>query len=403
MGKNYTLIALLAVLFFMAGASALGVTPGRTPMDFQPGVEKTISFTIINSQHEDINLQIDSQGELKDSVDFGGGRKSMNVSLKANDAQKEISYKIKLPDKLEPGEHTADIVIQKIPGQSEANGNYVEASVAVITQISVMVVYPGKYVEAELNVVPSGDGIAFVIPITSKGNFDIVSAKAVIDIYTGLNEKVASVTAGDIGIKSQEKKEIVAQWKPNVLPGPYRAVATLIYDEQTMKLEKEFNVGNSELELQNVEVNGFSLGQIAKFEMLVENKWSEPIQGAYAQTNIFDDNGKLMVDFKSPAYDIPAMTKNLMISYWDTAGVREGTYNASIYLKYGDKSSERNVQMEVKQNEINVIGLGYVISQSGGSGGGLTTILIVIIAVLVILNAVWFLMLRKYLARKSKG
>jgi len=31
--------------------------------------------------------------------------------------------------------------------------------------------------------------------------------------------------------------------------------------------------------------------------MLVENKWSEPIKGAYAQTNIFDKSGKLMVDF----------------------------------------------------------------------------------------------------------
>jgi len=74
------------------------------------------------------------------------------------------------------------------------------------------------------------------------------------------------------------------------------------------------------------------------------------------------------------------MTKNLMISYWDTAGVKAGTYDASIYLRYGQKSSQRDVKMEVKENEINVIGLGYVISESsGGSGSGLTTILIIVI------------------------
>ena len=402
MGNYYKLLVFfVGILVLMSYAGALGVTPGRTPVDFQPGLERSISFSVMNSQNEKLNLVVYPEGELKEYVEFGGGKKSLVVDMEKDEAKRDLGYKVKLPDKMEPGVHTADIVILKLPEKGEY-GAYVGATVAVVSELSVLVSTPGKYVEAELNIASLGDEIGFVIPVSNKGEFNIVSAKAVIDIYSKLNEKVATLNSESIEVKSKERKEIVVKWKPNVETGPYRAVATLIYDEKTMKFEKEFNVGSSDVELQNVEVRDFRLGQVAKFEMLVENKWSEPVSGAYAQTNIFDKNGRLMADFKSPAYDIPPMTKSLMVSYWDTAGVKEGTYDASIYLRNGKRSSQRDVKMEVKEDEINVIGLGYVISEkkSGGEGSGLTTILIIVIGVLVLLNVLWFFMLRKYLAKK---
>jgi hypothetical protein len=173
-----------------------------------------------------------------------------------------------------------------------------------------------------------------------------------------------------------------------------------------LTIEKQFNVGQRLLELQGIEVNDFSLGEIAKFEILVENKWSDAIVGTFAQMLIYNTKGDVMADFKSATYDIPPLEKALMVAFWDTAGVGQGTYDSSVLLNYGEKTQQQDLKLEVKNNEINVIGVGYVISREDGGGifGGstLTIVLITVISVLVIINLLWFLFLRKRLSGKVK-
>ena len=76
-------------------------------------------------------------------------------------------------------------------------------------------------------------------------------------------------------------------------------------------------------------------------------------------------------------------------------GVKEGTYDSSVFLRYGEHSGQKDLQLKVSTNEINVIGLGYVISQdkksgSSGSSSALVTVLVIVIALLVLVNLAWF-------------
>ena len=169
-----------------------------------------------------------------------------------------------------------------------------------------------------------GSGVTFVFPVVSAGEFDLTSVKANVDIYNKLNEKVASFNTNEISVPSGQKKELVHYWKAAVPIGEYRAAASLIYDEGTLNFEEIFSVGSQELELQDIIVEDFSLGEIAKLEMLVENKWSEPISDAYIETKIMNDRGDLVSNIKSASYEVDALSKQVFISYWDTAGVREG-------------------------------------------------------------------------------
>jgi len=162
-----------------------------------------------------------------------------------------------------------------------------------------------------------------------------------------------------------------------------------------------FSSFDSALELQQVSVDDFQLGQIAKFEMLIESRESRELTNVYSQTNIFNEKNELMADFKSQTYDVPANSKKLLVSYWDTKGVREGSYDSKIFLKYEDKSIEKKLKFEVSSNEIRVIGLGYVISQkSGGDSSNLILILVGVIIVLVLLNVSWFFFFRKKMKSK---
>lgn len=393
----FILAILLALILFSANVLAIGITPGRTTVDFEPNLQKTVSFSVVNSEKINMDLVVYVQGELNGSISL----KETSFKMSSSEEGREMSYELVLPATLSPGLHSAEVVVLQLPSKTSSE-TYVGAAVAVATQLYVYVPYPGKYAEAQLNVVNAEQNqeMMFAIPIINRGNLGLERVRATIDIYTKLNEKVGTVNTNEISLQSGERGEVAGKWNVNVSVGTYRAVATLIYDEQTLQLEKQFDVGSQVLDLQTIEVNNFNLGQIAKFEMLVDNKWSEPISGAYAQTQIFDSSGAVMADFKSPSYDIPPLEKKLMISYWDTAGVKTGTYSSRVSLRYGEKSAEKDLQLKVSNDKIEVIGLGYVISsQSSGGNNNLVLILGIGLGVLVLINALWFIFLRKKLKK----
>lgn len=400
---NFVLAGLILIVLF-SSVSALGITPGRTTIDYSSGLEKIVDFSVINSDAKDINLVVLIQGELNQSVSVS----EVAFKISASETEKKLSYKIRMPQNLEPGLHTAEVVVIQLPEKSETSDAFMGAAMGVSTQIHVNVPYPGKYAEAALNIIgPDQDGIIhFAIPVISRGNLDLVKVKAVIDIYSALNEKVETLATSEVGILSGERKELAVKWNPTVLPGKYRAVATLIYDEQTKTLEKEFNVGQRTLSIESIEVNDFRLGEIAKFEILVENKWGEPIRNAFAEMFVYDNTGKVMAEIKSPNYDVNPLEKALMIAFWDTGGVRVGTYNSELFLRFGQESAQHELKLEVSERNINVVGVGYVISDSEEGGGNMeniVVILITVVVILILLNVIWFVALRKKIMPKLKG
>lgn len=395
-------IFIVGVFAFAQSASALGVTPGKTTLSFEPGKEKTVTFTVVNSEHKSSKISLAVRGDLGQYVALP----YESFDITAAEGSKDVSVKINLPSTVPPGQHTAEIVVLQIPKEVTGSGEtQVSAFLAVVTQIQVNIPYPGKFAEVELRIEQDKNGkIDFLMPVHSKGSFDLTSVKAVIDVYTSLNEKVATLsTKSDVGIPSGQSKELVIEWNPKVNPGPYRAVATILYDENTLTIEKTFTVGERKLNLQNVQVKDFTLGQIAKFELLVESKWSEKISGVYSQTKVLDAGGNILADFKSPTYDIEPLKKILMVSYWDTAGVKENTYDSVVLLHYANETEDQSLKLEVKKNSIKAIGIGYVISEDGsatnGGSSSLVTILIVVVVILVLLNLSWFFYFRKKLKK----
>lgn len=403
MSKGTFLFCFALIVFVItAHVSALGVTPGRTTLKYAPGVAQQVEFTVINSEKEDFQAVVLVQGELNETIALS------DVSFEMSTAESEypVSYTFTAPPSLKPGTRTAEIVVIKLPKKSGKGTTFVGAAVGVATQLHVLVPYPGKYADIDMHVAgPDSDGkVTFLIPVVSRGDLDLVDVRASVDIYTSLNEKVDSIGTDRIALASGQRNELVAVWNSaSFSPGAYRAVVTVLYDEQTSQIEKVFEIGSRTLELQQAEVNEFSLGDIAKFELLVESKWNQPISDAFAQMQIFNRNREVMADFKSANYDISPLSKTLMVAFWDTKGVSEGAYDASVFLKYGAHSVQKDLKLEVSANEISVVGLGYVISKGESSSGrgldSLTIILVTIIVVLVLINVLWFLVLRKKLRR----
>jgi len=401
--KLFKVSALLFLIFVfllsIISVSALGVTPGRKIIDFSPSGQKEASFRIINSEDKALNVKVSVKGDLSNS--FSINEQSFVIQPKE---ERDVSYTLTLPYELDPGTHMQEITIVEVP--DSAKDGSIGAVVGVITQVYVRVPYPGKYAQVEFNIESAEEQqeVSFFMPITNLGQEELTQVNAEIEIYNSQGDKIAVVSTEKSSIKIGERKEVVGNWRADVTPGVYRANALINYDGESINAEKNFSIGNKVLELVDVNVKSFTLGGIAKFEMGVENKWGEEIKNVYSQTNVFDKDKNLIADFKSPTYDIASLSNQTFFSYWDTEGVDKGTYDASVYLRYGEKFSKKNVQFRVDDYSIQAIGLGYVIyeGEAGGKIGSNTKMLVGIIIFLLVLNLLWFILFRKRVARGKK-
>ena len=174
----------------------------------------------------------------------------------------------------------------------------------------------------------------------------------------------------------------------------------MVYDNEITKVEKEFEIGEDFLEILEINIKDFQLGGIAKFDSLVENKWTSDLEDVYLNIIVYNEKGEVMADFKSPTYSVGARDKADMVAYWDTAGVHEGTYYGKIILKYGDRSAERNIQMKITDDSIEVIGLTGHVVVAGSSDFNLNKILVILVIFLIVVNIVWFVVVKRLLKKR---
>ena len=386
----------------MANVYAIGITPGRTIMDFEAGLEKEVQFKVLNDQGKDMKVLLYVEGEFSKNIQI----KEKVIEFKKDESEKVLSYKFKLPkEKIKPGEHITSIIAMEIPSNQSVNGTFIGATVAVATQLKIDVPYPGKYINGNLiiNEDKNKKSVNFYIQLKSYGTENVAKVEATIDVYDQSGTKITSLKTNSVALPSGKKKEIITSWDKNFKAGKYTAKVSLIYDGIVDNFEKEFSIGSEDIEFVGISVGDFRLGDIAKFNILVENKWSEELKNTYAQMLILDENQNSIDEFKSASIDILPLEISNLEAYWDTLRVKEGDYFVKLILHYLDKSLEKDFKIKVMTDKIEIKDFGSLSGRavSGATSGKTTAIVIILVILLVLINLAWFLYLRR--KKKLKG
>lgn len=396
MKTRFFVFAFLFALFFIQGAQALGITPGRTSIDFTPNLEKEVGFSIVNTENKDFDIAFSVEGDLASYISIS----NEVVSFSSGEESKDFVYDLKLPASLPPGIHKIKVVASELSEDLDESEIIIKATVSVVTQLYISVPYPGKFIEANFNIVPieNENVINFYIPFINRGEDEISSIDAVIDIYKE-NEKVMSLNTQKLSsIDTGVREELSAIWNPNVAPGRYLAKVKVSYDNKKLDIEKSFNIGDEDLGVLGISVNDFTLGDIAKLKILLQNRLSDPISNVVGNLKVYDENLKEIADLKSISYEIPSLSNKDMLIYWDTESLEEGVYGSELNINYDDKFISKNFKVEVDNNMMIFSGVGFVI----GSGEGklkTSSIFGIIIGILVLLNLLWFVWWK---SKKSK-
>jgi len=393
------LFSAVILLSLIPGAYAIGVSPGRTTFDFSPNVEKEVGFSIVNTENKAMNVAFIVSGDLKEYISLN----SDVVGFSSGENSKDFKYTLKLPEKLTPGLHIAEIEAIELPENIKDVKLVVKATVSVVTQVYVYVPYPGKYVDVSVDIVPREDSnkVNFYIPLVSRGEEKISSAKGTIDIYKN-GEKIDTVSTNEISIATTEKKELSAVWDA-VNGGEYTAKIKVEYDGNVKEIEKKFNVGNESIGLLGVSTNNFKLGDVARIRILVQNKLSDDAKDASASLSVFNSNSENIADLKSENYDIPALSNTEMIVYWDTEKLQTGDYDSELGINYDKNLIIKNLQIKVTENSMTFTGTGFAIASEGGGKMSINSIYYILIGVLVLVNLAWLVWWLKGRKKKEIG
>ncbi|HII72152.1 TPA: hypothetical protein HA265_05340 [Candidatus Woesearchaeota archaeon] len=389
------------------GAEAIGVGPSRKIISFAAGQEISDELMAINNDRKAVRLGIYAQGEFSDSVTF----ERTLYDIGEGQVLTAIPYRLKMPASAKPGEHKLELVVREFPPGTDIEGSTVTAAIAVISEIIIKVPYPGKYAEGKMfvsNAENMDKDTQFTIMVYNYGSEDIDQLSATVDIYSPTGDKVGSAETNRRSAKSKEEIRLAAMWPKEVKMGSYIAKVTVKYDDKEFFIEQPFDIGRFTIELSDVKVDNFRLGDVAKFDVSLMNNWNKQIDGVFIEFIIDDNNGNEMNRFKTAAIDIPAGELGKLEGYWYTADVMPGIYQVKMQVNYAKKITQKIMTIEVDTNKITFLGegTGMAISQAEqkeiSTQGLLIMLIIVVVILLIMMNVVWFYFLTKRFKEKSE-
>lgn len=381
------ILAIVMIFLLLDIVNALGVIPGRTTLYYEPGLEKSVSIEILNTKQKEFDVAIYISSNLKEFIEIP----TQNIHFNADEKSKKIDYTVRLPltdELLEPGINKAEIVIREIaaPGTGEIQ---IGSLVAVASQLHVHVPIPGKYVRSSLDIVTDevDKPVQFYIPVHNLGSENINNIKAKIEIFDLYDNKVTEIVSNEISLEKKSRKELSATWQNNVNPGTYYANATINYDGEITKVQNTFVVGKFFLIPLDISVKNFRLGNIAKFNILIQNIGNREIEAAFARMQLSDKQGITVFDTQSPVENFAPQEINDLNTFWDTENVEADTYFGKLTLAYENVSSERQLKTLVTEDSIEttIVGVtGFVTAASPPSD--YTKVMTILAIVLIITN-----------------
>ena len=389
--KYFVLFLIVLSILIIKDVTALGISPGKKTINFEPNLEKVITLTVFNNEHKDFTATIFTRGELGKYIELG----QTELKFSSEEGEKSFNYKIKSPEKIDrPGSHQAEIVVREISATEEGEDIIIGALIAVVSQLEVKVPFPGKYVVANLDIVNAkpNEEVKFFIRVSNLGEEDIESATAKIIILDQNNNEVAIISTNSKSIKTKDRKELIGKWTA-ISFGEYKVITIVCYDDLETIIESGFVIGEFFINPLDISVKNFRLGQIAKFNILVENLANREIKDVAAQLLLFDENENNVMDIKSTPINVKVLDKKELIAYWDTENVKEGNYLGKIILSYEDKTAEKQISTIVTANEIKteIVGITAFAVAAPETEFKTNSVFVIIIVILILSNIAWFI------------
>lgn len=415
LSKSSRILSLHLLVFFIGATlilllspqqvSSLGVAPSLFNLD-NPKNVVNLRLRILNTQHEDLFVNIKPEGPLADYVDLD----KTTYRLKPTESEKIIYYKLSIPNSLSPGQNVLNMYVLQLDEavQGKINENaQLNAKVSVVQRVNVNIPYPGKYLTGNLFVqaTQTKSPIKFIVHAINKGDED-VNFNGKITIRGPTNQILATVVIPPSKVLASNDNKINLELAGLTNAGEYTAEAHLQYGDKQTTFKKSFSVGSMQADAYEMKIERFRLGEIVKVAVGVSSQWNKQIDDLYVEGKVIDDSGVVVSTFTSNKISIPAQGLSELEAFWDTANLAPGVYDFDLQLHYDNKVTENYFKGGLSLNQAtfkkrgltgNIISSSKKDSSSSDLGGLIqtTNLLVFLVIILIIIVAVLLIMMKK--------
>ena len=343
------LLAIGLIFFFILVSSvqAIGITPARVTVDFEPGMEGVKNFCVINNQKKSMGVELFVDGGLAEYIELSATRATMNPA----EYSKCFSYIYSLPDRMEPGTHEARIGVTEIPPESVFGGTGISTRASVLSQFRVFVPPEGSHIQIErilTNQAEVGHQVTIKLLVRSIGTED-TEFYGDVKISDSNNINLGTLTVPKTLVTAGAVKIVELKWGGSTIPGRYSILASLTYDEGVATSgTAEIKIGGEHVDIIAEDSMQVALDDISNFILTVENFWSEEIEDVSGRIVIQDSTGKTIEQLSIDSFDLKALgSKNLNL-FWDSRDAAEGEYLVTVVLDYLDgKVSTKKITLSI--------------------------------------------------------
>lgn len=340
-----------AVLIILAAsASAAGIRPASVTLSYEPGMARYVNIEITNYNGKEIMVEARAEGDLSGYISFPENR----VEIGPDEKTRPFSYRVVIPYGAEfPGEMRGSVIF-RIMHESPEGRTVAGSGVEIESNVKVVFPYPRVYAEAYISI-PEMEAEAeseITATIRNMGLEEIGQGLAELRITDPSGNPIESLERQVPGLQPSEARVVVFAWAP-ALNGSYTANLTFYYGNRSASASGRFEAGKPGIRLAAITAGSYSLGEIARIELLLESMWNEELEGVYAELQLYSKD-ELIGSQKSASAKISAYSSITLPAYIETAGISEGDYRLRILIHHPGGTEESFWSIGIHENRISV-------------------------------------------------
>lgn len=242
----------------------------------------------------------------------------------------------------------------------------------------------------------SGEETAFIIPVINNKNSELKNVLAKIEIYNKDNKKITELETNKIDLMPYEENQIKTFWKNNLLTGHYIARIHLSSKESNANFVKGFKIEEKTITIESIFLKDSELGQSIALEVVVQNHLDKYINTTRANLIIYDEKRKVIANVSSEPVNINKNSIARIPLFLNTKNLKDSEYDGKIIISNKDDLVERNIVLNIDDNEVNVLGVGFAINYRHQKEKDLFFFIVIILFFLIGINfLIWYIYLKR--------
>jgi hypothetical protein len=343
-----SIILLSIIIILTNNVYSLGIAPSKKIIEYS-SEEQIITARIINNEAKNTIIVLNVQGALAQYVTLN--QTTLNISK--YELEKEFTYRIKLPENLEIGTQTINIIASETIGNT--NVNTINGLLTLAHQLQINIPYSKKQMEGYVSIATTKIKEPATIKLILKNNGveninKITGTIKILDNNNNIHFQDNIVEQNNLLVKSEisiDKKVILK----NV--GEYNIEYNLNYDEKEFNITKKFNMGEYNIAIIDTKVNNFKLGTIAKFDIKIENEWNTILNNIDVEL-VIKDMAKNIIEQNNIPKNKLYPGNNTLVIYWDTTNITKGEYLLDLKITSDEKIVTSEYTIKIAENSIEI-------------------------------------------------